>query len=469
MALKTREQYIDSLRDGREIYWDGERIEDITTHPKFTVPIENAARDYDYDDPDRREIITYKTETGELAHRIYQTPRSEEDLLNRVELAHNMSIVGGVTGVFMALQNIVDDVRQVNPGYADNMAAMYDYARDNDLRAAEVITDAKGDRSRRAHQQDDPDLYLRIVDKGPDGVVVRGAKLHITGAPLVHELVVMPTKSMKAEEADYALAFSIPTNTPGVKIVNRSFAHSTDINEFDFPMSARASMPEGFVIFDDVFVPRERLFLAGEPELAGHFARSLGLWERTMGLIESARLAKTLVGLAALVTEQQGKVNLDVQNQIAEMVCYAELIRMALDFAIRHHERTAGGMVYPNVLAVNVAKYFYAANFHQIIQHLHDLSGGLVLTLPSEADLRNPATEPYLRKYLHTMPGVDVEERMRIYNAIRDLTADAYGGWHLRTRFRRRGGLVAQRIMMSRLFDMEGAKAEARRAAGIVS
>src|SRR2546426_11922742 len=130
MPLKTRDEYIASLRDGREIYWDGERIDDITTHPKFAVPIEIAARDYDYDDPDRRDIITYKTETGDVAHRIYQTPRTEEDLLARVELAHNISIVGGVTGVYMALLNVVDAVRQGNPAYGDNIRRAHEQARD---------------------------------------------------------------------------------------------------------------------------------------------------------------------------------------------------------------------------------------------------------------------------------------------------------------------------------------------------
>lgn len=467
MPLKSAEDYVASLRDGRVTYWDGERIDDITTHPKFRIPIAMAAGDYAYDAPHKRELFTYETEDGELAHRIYQMPRSEEDLHRRLAMAHELSIVGGVTGVYMALLNVVDDVKAVAPQYAENILNMYDYARGHDLRAAEVITDAKGDRSRRAHEQDDPDLYVRIVDRNADGIVVRGAKLHITGASLVHEQVVMPTKGMRPEEKDYAVSFSIPTNTPGVKIVNRSFAHTAEMSEFDFPFSARASMPEGFVIFDDVFVPWDRVFLAGESALAGHFARALGLWERTLGLAEAVQTAEIFVGLAALVTEQQGKERkVEAQNTIAELVSYAQLLRMSLDYAVRHYEKTASGMVYPNVLAVNVAKYHYAANFHEMVRNLHDLGGGLVLTLPHETDLRDAETGPYLRKYLHTKPDVDVEERMRIYNGIRDLTADAYGGWQQVVALQAGGGLVAQRIMMNRTFDMEAAKNKARAAVG---
>ena len=170
---------------------------------------------------------------------------------------------------------------------------MYRYCRDNDLRAAEVITDPKGDRKRRAHEQDDPDLYVRIVERNEDGIVVRGAKLHITAASLVHELVVMPTKGMRQDEKDYAVSFSIPVNTKGVNIINRSFAPA-ELNEFDYPASAHHCMPEGFVVFDDVFVPWDRVFLAGEVQLASRLAQSLGLWERTGGVVEAVRLSRAV-------------------------------------------------------------------------------------------------------------------------------------------------------------------------------
>ena len=467
MPLKTPAEYVESLRDGRVVFWDGDKIEDVTKDARFRVPIAVAARDYEYDDPAKRELTTYLTEEGTLAHRVFQIPRTEDDLLKRLELATQMSIVGGVTGVYMALQSVKDEVAQVNPRYAENIENLWRYARENDLRAAEVITDAKGDRARRAHQQDDPDLYLRIVDRSPKGIVVRGAKLHITAASLVHELVVMPTKSMRHEEADYAVSFSIPTSAPGVKIINRSFAPA-ELPEFDYPASSHHSMPEGFVIFDDVFVPWERVFLAGEDRLAGVFARSLGLWERTLGMVEAAERAELMIGLALLVSEHQGKGGKDeVQSAVAEMVCYAQLIRMSLDWACANYETTPSGMVHPNVLGVNVGKYYFAANYHGIVQRLHDLGGGLVLTLPKEADLRNPESGKYLRKYLHTTPDVDVEERMRIYNLIRDLTADAYGGWHLVTTLQAGGGLPAQRVMMNRTYDLARAKAKAKRAAGI--
>jgi 4-hydroxybutyryl-CoA dehydratase/vinylacetyl-CoA-Delta-isomerase len=306
-------------------------------------------------------------------------------------------------------------------------------------------------------------ISVRIVDRNKDGIVVRGAKLHITAASLVHELVVMPTKGMRQDEKDYAVSFSIPVNTKGVSIINRSFAPAA-LNEFDYPASAHHSMPEGFVVFDDVLVPWDRVFLAGEVQLASRLAQSL-VCERTGGVVDAVSLAD-LVGLAQL-SPRAGQGRSPALNTIAELITYAEMLRMSLDYACRHLETTPSGMVHPNVLAINAAKYYYAANYHQTVRHLHDVSGGLVLTLPLESDLRNEVSGRYIRKYLHTKKDVDVETRMRVYNLIRDLTADAYGGWQFVVALQAGGGLTAQRIMMHRTYDLAQAKERALKAAGV--
>jgi len=468
MALKTPEEYIESLRDGRVTYWDGERIDDITAHPRFNVPIALTAEDYNYSHPEYGHSRQYLEEDGSSAHRIYQIPRTAEDLYTRVEMMKCTGIGTLVSGVFMALMSVKDAVAQANPMYAENIERMYRYCRDNDLRSAEVVTDPKGDRTRRAHEQDDPDRYVRIVERRNDGIVVRGAKLHITAASLVHELVVMPTKGMRPGEEDYAVSFSIPVNAPGVKIINRSFAPS-ELNAFDYPASSHHSMPEGFVIFDDVFVPWDRVFLAGEVALASRLAQSLGLWERTGGVVEAVRNGELYLGMTHLAAQMQGKANTAaVEAGMSELITYYEMIRMGLDSACRNFESTPSGMVYPNALGINAVKYYMASNFHRIMSYVHDIGGGLVLTQPLEADLRNPESGKYIRKYLHTRKDVNVEQRMRINNLIRDLTADAYGGWWFVTSLQAGGGLSAQRFMMNRLFDMEKACQAALRAAGAI-
>jgi len=466
MGLMTAAQYRESLRDGRVVYWGGERIDDVTTHPRFRVPIEVALGDYAYDAPEARPILTFETDEGDLCHRIYQVPYTADDLMKRVELCKRMSLVGGTTGVFMALLTISERLAALNPLYAANVERLYRHARDNDLRAAEVITDAKGNRALKAHEQIDPDLYLRIVERRADGIVVRGAKLHITGASLVHELVVMPTKAMTADEADYAVAFSVPTNTPGVSIINRNFAPA-ELNPFDYPGSVHASIPEGFVVFDDVFVPWDRVFLAGEYQMAGAFAQSLGLWERTLGLVEGLHRIEIMVGLAQLAAEHQGRTrDSTFQDTIADMIAYVEAVRMGLDYACRHFETTATGMVYPNMLGINVTKYNFVNAYHSFARNLLQVCGGIVMTLPQEADLRNEASGQYLRKYLQSVKGVDTEQQMRVLNLIRDMTADAYGGWNLVMTLQAGGGLKAQKVMIVRGFDMVQAKAKALAHAG---
>jgi 4-hydroxybutyryl-CoA dehydratase/vinylacetyl-CoA-Delta-isomerase len=463
--MKTPEEYIESLRDGRELYIDGRKVDDVTKDPNFEVPIACAARDYNYDD--QRELRTYTTENGEIGNRLFQIPTTKEELETRVELMRNVSIISGTISGLFALLNVRDMLGKIKPEYAQNVQNLYNHCRENDLRIAEVITDAKGDRSKHPLQQDDPDLYLHIVERRDDGIVVRGAKLHITGAGLVHELVVLPTKAMSEGEEDYSVAFSVPVNTPGVKIINRDYAEPGR-STFDYPISGTRSMPEGFIIFDDVFVPWDRVFLCGEYQYAGPVAHALGLWERVGGLIAMVEQSRLMVGIAQLLADYNGISRAShVIDKITELIFYAEMLRMSLDQAIHDYKTTESGMVYPNDLNVNVGKYYGASNYHSMVRNLHDLCGGQVITQPVEADYRNPDLTPYFEKYLHTRDDVKVEDRMKLYNLLRDLTADTYGGWEFVTTLQAGGGLTAQKIVTYRGYDLEGARNLAKERAGI--
>lgn len=466
MSMKTPGQYVESLSDGRAIYMNGRKIEDVTEAPEFEVPIAYASRDYNYND--RPDLRTYPLNGSGRANRLFQIPATKEQLDLRIELLRNVSIISGTVSGLFALLNVRDIIGQANPSYAENIERLYEHCRDNDLRIAEVITDAKGDRGRKPLDQDDPDLYLRVIERRDDGIVIRGAKLHITGAALVHELVVLPTKSMSERESDYAVAFSVPVNTPGVKIINRNYAEPGR-SAFDYPVSAKHNMPEGFVIFDDVFVPWDRVFLCGEHAYAGAFANALGLWERVGGLIAMVDGAKTMVGIAQLLAEYNGIVGAShVVDKITELIFHAEILKMALQCAIENYETTPSGMVYPNPLNVNVGKFHGASNYHSMVRRLHDLCGGQVITQPVEADYRNPELTPYFEKYFHTHKNVTVANRMRLYNLLRDLTADTYGGWEYVTNIQAGGGLAAQKIVTYRSYDLAGACELAKKKAGIV-
>ncbi len=456
--MLTGQQYKQSLKDGRATYFEGERVDDIVAHEVLGESAEMVAQTYDR---------WYSAEPG--AHNpLLGIPTSGEDLRARIPVLHEADIVSNVTyQSIMTLTTAASRMAQELPEYVKRISGYVADVQGRDIRITECITDAKGDRSLPPGKQDDPDVYTRVVKRTPDGVVIRGAKLHITGASLGHDLMTIPTKAMKPGEEQYSIACAVPVNAPGVRIVNTSYAPRHPDRRI-FPVSARAHMPEGFVIFDDVFVPTERIFLDGETRYAATFAHSLGLWERLGGLSALADEADTMVGFAQLIAEANGLASVaHIKEKISEMLIQATLIRAGLEAAITKCEISPEGAAFPNELYTNAAKYYGAANYSLMIRHLHDISGGAVLTAPGISDLENREVGDLVRKYMSTGKGVDGEYRMRLFHAIRDLTADAYGGWKVVTNIQAGGGLYAQRIVTRRHYDLEGAKRKALRAAGL--
>jgi len=455
--MMTGRQYKESLNDNRQTFFEGERVRDIASHPMLGDCVSRVAAGYDRWYSDKPDAVS---PLMSIAH-------SAAELRERIPLQHEADIVSAVTyQSIMTLTTVATRIADTLPEHAARIRAYVQDAQRRDIRIVECITDAKGDRSRPPGKQDDPDAYTRVVERRRDGVVIRGAKLHITGASISHELMVIPTKAMKPGEEAYAIACMVPVNSPGVKIIDTTYAPRGADNR-TFPVSSKTHMPEGFVIFDNVFVPSERIFLDGETRQAAVFAHSLGLWERLGGLSGMAEEADQLVGFAQLIAEANGLAEVGhVREKISEMIIHATLVRAALEAAIANCQITEQG-AFPNELFTNAGKYHAAASYNLMVRHLHDVSGGSILTAPSVADLENEVTGPLVRKYMGTMTGVDGEYRTKLFHAIRDLTADAYGGWKAVTNVQAGGGLYAQRIVTRRYYDLKGAKQKALHVAGI--
>ena len=456
--MLTGQQYKDSLNDGRKTYFEGERIDDLPGHPILGQTAEFTARAYDkYYNPEPNAVSP-----------LLGVPRSADDLHALIPMLHDAGMMAHVTSTsIQTLKTAAGRMTDVKPEYIDRIGSYIDHAQRNDVRITQCITDAKGDRSRHPAKQDDLDAYVRVVDRQRDGVVIRGAKLHITGASFGHDLLTIPTKAMRAGEEEWSIGCIVPVNAEGVKIINTSYAPRHEDTRA-FPVSSRYHYPEGFVIFDDVFVPNERIFLDGETAYAAVFAHSLGLWERLGGLSAFADEADQLVGFAQLVAEANGTAGIShVQEKISEMIIHATLIRAALEAAITHCQAGPEGAVFPSELYVNAGKFHAAANYNLMVRHLHDISGGAVLTAPVPADFENPEVGHLARKYMATRRDVDGEYRASLMHAIRDLTADAYGGWKLVTNLQAGGGLYAQRIVTRRHYDLDGAKRKALHVAGM--
>lgn len=456
MGMMTRSEYLASLDDGRQVYAEGRQVRDLAQHPQFATSIAVVGDGYEEN---------YRP-GADASGPYFRIPRSRDELKELLETLLEWDMVTVTTSQgLMALLTAAARMRTTYPEYARRIEDYFAYCRDHDVRCVQAITDAKGDRALSPGKQRDPDVYTRIVERRPDGIVIRGAKLHISSASISHELIVMPTKNMKPGDEDWAVACAIPVNAPGVRIVNTNYA-PTGRHE-DFPHSSVDNTPEGFVLLEDVFVPNERVFLAGETDHSATFAHALGLWERLGGTAHLVEIGDTLVGLAELIAEANGIARIShIREKIAEMIIYATLVRAGLEAAIANAEPSPEGWYFPSELFTNAAKHFGAAEFSRMVRNLHDIGGGSIVTAPSVADLEHDEVGPLIRKYMAAADG-DGEYRTKLFHAIRDYTADAFGGWQLVTMLQSGGGLYAQRLVARKHYDMEKAKNLARKVAGL--
>jgi 4-hydroxybutyryl-CoA dehydratase/vinylacetyl-CoA-Delta-isomerase len=418
--MLTGAQYKESLKDGRATYIDGDRVTDPANHPLLKTAVDVSARVYD---------SFYSADPGAF-NPLYIIPRSLEEYRERGrKLAEGESdmALGTTSTIILALSTAAAELGHLKPEYRERIYNFIDYARKNDLRCAEVVTDSKGHRKKRPNQQSDPDFYVHAVDRNADGVYITGAKMHISAASIEHELVVLPTKAMRPGEEEYAIACSVPVNAPGVSIIDATYApRGEDVRHY--PISSKRNCPEGFVIFDHVFVPNERVFLDGEVSHATTLAHSLGLWERAAGIEHSGDAADRQVGMAALLAEANGVADEPhIRDKLATLVIWATMCRAGGEAAMVNARTNEDGNMSPSPLFVSALKYYRSEFTARVIDILHDIAGTLVVNAPTMADFDNPELRPALEESLATN-GFTAEERLKLFHYLRDTTADAYGG-----------------------------------------
>ncbi len=456
--MMNSDEYRQSLEDGRRVFFDGVAVADVREHPVIGPCANLVAESYD--------VIGQRYPDGSP---FTLAPRSLDELRAANDAIRPLGVMTLLTyASMMAMSTAAARIAEAAPSseHPDRIQAMLAEFRERDVRFAQCITDAKGDRSVPPLKQSDPDAYTRVVRRSPEGVWIRGAKLHITGASLAHELMVIPTKSMKPGEEDYAIACCVAVGTEGVTIVDTSTA-PTPSEVPQSPFSSHDSFPEAMVIFDDVFVPNERIMLDGEVGMAAIFAHSLGLWERVAGLTHMVDDADLLVGLAHLIAEANGLLKVSHVNQkISDLIMHATMLRASLEAALSNGSEAGDGTVFPNELFTNAGKYFGASSWHLMIQKLQEISGGSVITAPTMADMANDEIGDTVKKYMAGATD-DGEFRARLFHAIRDLTAGNFGGWKAVTKVQGGGGLYAQRIVTRKHFDLDHARNAALAAIGL--
>ena len=429
------------------------------------------------EDADFRDLMTtLDPETGKTISRYFKIPRNSEDLLKRREMIETGTRVGRSivalvkeigTDALFALHLLAGAMdKKLGTNYLERVKNYYNYCKENDLAMATAQTDVKGDRSLRPHEQSHPDYYVRVVKEKRDGIIVRGAKAHTTNAVFANEIFVIPTRAMTEEDKDYALAFAVPANSKGLKMVASSLGFESP-SEFHHPISARHKMIESLTIFDDVFVPWERVFMKGEWQFAGALAKTFVDFHRFTAISYKPPLCDLLIGAAALIAEYNGIERAShVVDKMARIIMYTETVR-GLSRAAALNCKTIDSIAVPDPLLTNTAKYYFASNYHEIVSYVQDIAGGLLVTGPSEEDWRNPETQEYIEKYLGGKNGVPTEHRLRIFNLIRDLTASNFGGYNEVLAIHAEGSLEAQKITVYRDYDVERCKAFAKDAANI--
>lgn len=470
MPLLSADAYRASLRDGRNVYYRGRRIPDVTTDPELRLGVELAALDYALaDDPDHRDAAVVKDpETRAEISAYYAVPRTAEDLLARSRLIELGTERGGTipplikeigTDALFALLRVLE-------GEALAKArAFHRHCADGDLAIAVAQTDVKGDRSLAPHAQPDPDHYLRVVEETREGIVVRGAKAHTSASANSHELIVLPTRAMGPDDSAWALSFAIPIASPGLTLYVSPFSGG-ERNDFEFPLSHRAKMLESLTVFDDVLVPWERVFFCREAQLAGPLALAFVEYHRFTAVSYKLPLLDAFVGAAASISEMNGVGRAGhIRDKLAQLINYSESVRALTEMAALRARIDERGIARPDPMTVNMAKYNFATGYHQAAAWVQECAGGLLVTGPGAEDWASPEVRPVLEKYFRA--AVPAEERLRMMHLIADLTARDFGGYHAVLAVHAEGSVEAEKMQILRSYDPRTALSRARRFAGI--
>lgn len=476
MPLRTPEQYLESLRDGRRVYYRGQLVPDVVAHPVIGLAARHASIDYQMaEDPRFRDLAVM-----DGTSRYFVPPRTGEDLIARSRLIEAATRLGGTLVVL--IKEIGSDAlfgltiashemdRRLGTAYSQRVATFHRHCAENDLALAVAQTDVKGDRGLGPAEQaakGNPDAYVRIVERRSDGIVVRGAKAHTSVSTNANELLVIPTRSMAEADADYAVAFAVPLDTPGVTLIASPHGGAAK-NSFEHPISSQHKMMETITVFDDVFVPTERVFLAGEWQFAGALALTFVEFHRFTAVSYKLPLVDALVGASLLLAEYNGIERAGhVRDKLSWLIAYAEGLRALTHMAAHRSTVHPCGIAVPDPLTVNVAKLHFASNYHQAVARVQDIAGGLLVTGPAQEDLASAELGPLLRRYLGGKLGVDTEARLRALNLAADLTASDFGGYQEVLAVHAEGSIEAEKLTILRNYDHASAKSYARSLAGI--
>lgn len=462
MKIKTTADYLSSLQRLKPIiYYKGERIKDVTRHPATAPHVRAAAMTYSLaNQKAHRDLATATSHlTGHTVSRFTHVHQSIEDLIKKIKLLRLLGqktgtcfqrCVGldGINAVYTVAYE-VDRDRQTR--YFERFKKWLAFIQDENKMVVGAMTDPKGDRSKKPTEQPDPDQYLRIVERNADGVYIRGAKLHMTGAVNSHEILVMPTTSLDPKSTDYAVVCAVPVDAEGITMIfgrqagddRRDKLERIDVGKPRFG----AVGGEAMIVFDDVFVPNDRVFLNGETEFTGDIVYRFAAHHRANYGACKTGLMDVLTGAVSYLTQIQGTANAShVREKITEMIHLSEtLYSSSIATSAEGWQTPSGGYMVDTMLA-NVCKQNVTRFHFEVARLALDLAGGFIATLPSEYDLRSEDIGHLVKKYFSGVASIQTEERIKIGRLIEAMT----GGTALVESMHGAGSPQAQRVMILR-------------------
>lgn len=476
MGIKTREEYIESVRQMKPTaYMFGEKLTNVVDNPRLRAGIEATAATYEMAELEefRDLAITESSLIDEPVNRFTLPPSSIEDLVARVKLNRATANRVGTchqrcTGLdsLCALSIVTYDIDQKHgTQYHARFTEFAKYMQKNDLTANAGVTDVKGDRSKGPTDQDDKDMYMRVVEKNDEGIIVRGAKAHQTGSLSAHELIVLPTRALRKGDEDYAVAFAVPSDTKGViHVVGRSSLDSRELEGVDCG-NMKYSKYCPTLIFDDVFVPWDRVFMCGETEFAVEMVIRFSSYHRqSHGGCKSGKI-DCMIGATLAMMEYNGTTKVGHHKQkVIDMLHRAETMYGCCIASSYEGKKEPSGTYFIDTVLANASKMHEGKEMAEATRLMIDVCGGFVADLPSDKDFDHPEIGPLLKKYLKGADDVPVEKRIKMFRLIEkmamesaDTISDIHGG----------GSPEAHRLTIFRESDLDSKKKAARRLAGI--
>jgi 4-hydroxyphenylacetate 3-monooxygenase len=476
-VIRTGEEYRESIRDGREVWIDGERVEDVTTHPAFKPIVDVRARIYDLAHEDgTRDVMSYvDPDTGERCPTGSKLPLTREDWhAKRAAVDTVLDDIGGIVtrvgdetvGEMWSLYDGQDVLNEIDARFSENIRRHVHRAAVLDPFHVSANTDPKGDRSKRPQEQD-PDVLLHVVGETDNGIVVRGAKFE-TAAAYANQAFVKPTIGDwgDAELSEYAVGFLADMAAPGVKHICRtSFAGR--LPDDDYPLSGRFDEVDTMIVFDDVEIPWENVFFYRHTRAAAFIRATLHRYSMFPFVQRHLRFADLLLGVAYTNVTQTGvKMHQGVREKLAELACYRESINAHLTAAIELAEPSPGGLSMPNPELLYTGRVVACTQLPAMMHLARDLCGGQLCVTPDAASFRGPETGPWLEKY-YRVGEWEAEDRRRLFAFARDLLNSGYAGHRLTFQLFAQSPPFAHLLAVYNNYDFSGPYELVRRYAGL--